>query len=53
MVQSKPKKLAKDSILNQYEQFLYDMAIPYSQVIEVFSNFEIYTCINMYITKMS
>ena len=52
MAQSQPKKLVKDSIFNQYERYLYEIDTPYDQVIEVFINFEIDTCINMYTAKI-
>ena len=53
MIQSQPKNLVKDSILNRYGRFLYEIDTPYDQVIEVFMNFENNTCINMYTAKIS
>ena len=52
MIQSQPKYLVKDSILSQYEPYLYEIDTLYDQVIEVFINFEKDTCIKMYTAKI-
>ena len=35
MIRSGPKYLVKDSIINQFDRYLYEIDIPYDQLIKV------------------